>query len=82
MIKKLQFFQKLRDEAHRFAISFHQKTKRKIDLQKSNLIKLGLSEGKIKKLLDYFGSFEKIYDSNFDEISNLIGKTAAKKIFL
>ncbi|MCZ6103270.1 MAG: excinuclease ABC subunit UvrC [Campylobacter ureolyticus] len=80
--KKLQFFQKLRDEAHRFAISFHQKTKRKNDLQKSNLIKSGLSEGKIKKLLDYFGSFEKIYDSNFDEISNLIGKTAAKKIFL
>lgn len=80
--KKLQFFQKLRDEAHRFAISFHQKTKRKNDLTKSNLIKAGLSEGKIKKLLDYFGSFEKIYSSNFEEISNLIGKTAAKKIFL
>ncbi|MCD8212843.1 MAG: excinuclease ABC subunit UvrC, partial [Campylobacter sp.] len=26
--KKLQFFQRLRDESHRFAISFHQKTKR------------------------------------------------------
>ncbi|NLY03721.1 MAG: excinuclease ABC subunit UvrC [Campylobacter sp.] len=79
--KKLQFIQKLRDEAHRFAISFHRNTKRKEDLERSKLIKAGLSEGKIKKLLDYYGSFEKIYSANFDEISTLIGKIATKKLF-
>lgn len=80
--KKLQFFQQLRDEAHRFAINFHRKTKRKEDLEKSRLISLGLSEGKIKKLIDYFGNFERINEANFNDISNLIGKSSAKKLFL
>ncbi|MSN95795.1 excinuclease ABC subunit UvrC [Campylobacter sp. FMV-PI01] len=79
--KKLQFFQKLRDEAHRFAISFHRKTKTKSDLEKSKLLNLGLSEAKIVKLINYYGSFDKIYKANFDEISNLIGKNSAKKLF-
>ena len=78
--KKLQFFQRLRDEAHRFAISFHRKTKRKDDLEKSKFLNLGLSEGKIKKLIDYYGNFEQIYNAEFDEISELIGKIGAKKI--
>ena len=33
--KRLQFFQKLRDEAHRFAIKFHQKSKTKGLIPKS-----------------------------------------------
>ncbi|MDA3048636.1 excinuclease ABC subunit UvrC [Campylobacter sp. JMF_08 NE1] len=79
--KKLQFFQKLRDEAHRFAISFHQKTKRKNDLNSSKLLNLGLTQGKIKKLLDFYGSFENIYLANFDEIKSLIGQNFAEKLF-
>lgn len=79
--KKLQFFQKLRDEAHRFAISFHRKSKTKADLEKSKLLKLGLSEGKIKKLLNFYGTFDKIYGANPEEIRNLIGKIATNKLF-
>ena len=37
---KLQFLQRLRDEAHRFAISFHRKTRDKTNLAKSELAKL------------------------------------------
>ena len=51
--EKLQFFQRLRDEAHRFAISFHRKTKQKRDKNSSKLKELGLSDGAIKKLVDY-----------------------------
>ncbi|QKF64364.1 excinuclease ABC subunit UvrC [Campylobacter corcagiensis] len=79
--KKLQFFQKLRDEAHRFAISFHRKSKTKADLEKSKLLKLGLSEGKIKKLLNFYGTFDKIHSAEPEEIRNLIGKTATNKLF-
>lgn len=79
--KKLQFFQKLRDEAHRFAISFHRKTKRRADIEKSKLISSGLSEGKIKKLLDFYGSFDAIYSGDRDQIENLIGKIATNKLF-
>ncbi|MDA3079662.1 MULTISPECIES: excinuclease ABC subunit UvrC [unclassified Campylobacter] len=79
--KKLQFFQKLRDEAHRFAISFHQKTKKKQDLQSSKLVNLGISQGKIKKLLDFYGSFESIYLASFDEIKSLTDTKTAEKLF-
>lgn len=72
--KSLQFLQKLRDEAHRFAISFHQKTKRKNDLESSSLKKLGLSDGEIKKLLNYFGNFETIRKAKKDEIKKIINK--------
>lgn len=79
--KKLQFIQKLRDEAHRFAISFHRKSKTRSDLEKSKLLKLGLSEGKIKKLLNFYGNFEEIYNAKPNEIEKLIGKLATIKLF-
>ncbi|MCW0227438.1 excinuclease ABC subunit UvrC [Campylobacter lari] len=78
--KKLQFLQKLRDEAHRFAISFHQKTKRKQDLQNSRLIQLGISQGYIKKFLDYYGSFDEISKASFDELKTLSNTKIAKLI--
>lgn len=77
--KKLQFLQRLRDEAHRFAISFHQKTKRSSDIKSSKLAKI-ISAASIKKLLDYFGNFEAIYTADFDDIVKLTNKTVAKKI--
>ncbi len=78
--KKLQFLQFLRDEAHRFAISFHRKVKLKNDFESSELKKLGLSEAKIKKLLLYFGSFEAIKKADFEEIEPIIGIKEAKKL--
>lgn len=79
--KKLQFFQKLRDEAHRFAISFHQKTKKAQDMQNSKLLKLGISQGSIEKLIKYYGSFENIYNAKYDEIKKITNKAVAEKIF-
>lgn len=78
--KRLQFFQKIRDESHRFAISFHQKTRQKLSLQSSKLKDLGLSDGKIKKLLGYFGSFDEIYRASFDEISRVTNAQTAQKL--
>lgn len=79
--EKLLFMQKLRDEAHRFAISFHQNTKRKADLQSSKLRTLGVSDGQISKLLKYFGSFEAIYKASFEELKNATNSRIAEKIF-
>ncbi|MBM0636635.1 excinuclease ABC subunit UvrC [Campylobacter sp. VicNov18] len=78
--KKLQFLQKLRDEAHRFAITFHQNTKKKQDLSSSKLMNLGLNAGTIQKLLAYYGNFETIYKADFDELVMLVGKKATQKI--
>ncbi|MCH5336909.1 MAG: excinuclease ABC subunit UvrC [Campylobacter sp.] len=78
--KKLQFLQKLRDEAHRFAISFHQNTKKNQDLQSSKLVNLGVSKASLQKLLNYFGNFNSIYEASFDEIAELTNKKVAQKI--
>jgi len=78
--KKLHFLQKLRDEAHRFARSFHQNTKKKQDLASSKLQNLGLSSGVIKKLLAYFGSFDEIYKADFKELAKITNEKIAKKL--
>ncbi len=78
--KKLQFLQKLRDEAHRFALTFHQNTKKKQDLASSKLMNLGLSTGAVQKLLAYYGSFELIYGASFEELALLLGRKMALKI--
>ncbi len=78
--KRLQFLQKLRDEAHRFAISFHQKKKRKIDLSNKLSTIDGVGHATIKKLLSYFGTFNAIYKSNLDELEMVVNQKLAKKI--
>lgn len=78
--KKLQFLQKLRDEAHRFALSFHQNIKKKQDLKSSKLLNLGISEGYLQKLLSFYGDFEKIYQANFEELKMLTNVKTAQKI--
>jgi len=78
--KRLQFIQRLRDEAHRFAITFHKKTKLKED-KESELLKLkGISEAKIKKLINYFGTFENIKNASLEELSTILNTKDAKNI--
>ncbi|MBR8465573.1 excinuclease ABC subunit UvrC [Campylobacter sp. faydin G-140] len=78
--KKLQFLQKLRDESHRFVITFHRKTRQKDDLQSSKLTNVGISSGSIAKLISFYGSFDKIYQANLDEIAKLTNKSVAEKL--
>ena len=78
--KRLQFLQKLRDEAHRFAIEFHRKTKRKKDLELDLLKIKGIGRAKMTKLLNYFGTFENIKKATFDELKSLLNEKDAKAI--
>ena len=78
--KRLHFIQRLRDEAHRTAISFHKKQKRKEDKQISLLNIHGIGEAKVKKLLDYFGTFEEINKSNLKELSEVLNNKDAKLV--
>ena len=78
--KRLQFIQNLRDEAHRSAITFHKKTKLKLD-QESKLLNLhGISPAKVQKLLNHFGTFEALKKVTFDDISSLLNTKDAKTI--
>ena len=78
--KRLQWAQNLRDEAHRSAITFHKKTKLKLD-QESQLLNLkGISSAKVIKLLQHFGSFEELKRVTIEEISTVLNVKDAKTI--
>ena len=72
--KRLQFIQRQRDEAHRFAITFHKKQKRVEDKQISLLQLKGIGEVKVKKLLLYFGTFENIKKASLNEFKNILNE--------
>jgi len=76
--KRLHLIQRLRDEAHRFAISFHKKTKLKMDKESKLLTMKGISEAKVQKLLAYFETFEAIYQADEEEIASILNKKDAK----
>lgn len=70
--KKLQWVQKLRDEAHRCAIGFHKKTKLRLDQESKLLTLKGISQAKIVKLLKHFGTFDALKKASVEEISSIL----------
>jgi len=74
--KRLHFFQRLRDESHRFVIAYHRNKKRGEDKQIELLKADGIGEGTVKKLLDFFGTFEAIKNASHDELAQVIDKKA------
>ncbi len=77
---RLQFFQRIRDEAHRFAISYHRKKKRKEDINLKLLEIKGLGQQKLKALLAYFGTFDAIAQASTEELTNIVGQKIAQQI--
>ena len=78
--KRLQFVQNLRDEVHRSAINFHKKTKLKRDGESKLLTLKGISQAKIVKLLNHFGTFEYLKTASLEEISEVLSEKDAKII--
>lgn len=76
----LKLIQRIRDEAHRFAIGFH-RLKRSKKVFDSALDVKGLGPSTKKKLLNHFKSYTKIKLATLDELSILIGESKAKVLF-
>ncbi len=79
----LYLLQRVRDEAHRFAINFHRSKRSKLMLD-SFLDEIGgLGEGRRKALLDKFGTVTALKSASIEEISDVpgIGPKIAKTIF-
>ncbi len=72
--KRLHWIQRQRDEAHRYAITYHQNKKRKEDTQVSLLHKKGIGKATVKKLIDYFGTFEAIESASREDIEKVTNK--------
>lgn len=69
---ELFLVQRLRDEAHRFAITF-QRNKRKESLTTRLLEIPGLGEKRVSALLRHFGSVKRLGLANADEIASVAG---------
>ena len=79
----LKLLQRIRDEAHRFAITFHRSLRDKRTL-KSELEDIkGIGKKTAQKLLTEFGSVEKIKEAikeNFEDFEKKAGKKVAERI--
>ncbi|MBU1052457.1 MAG: excinuclease ABC subunit UvrC [Proteobacteria bacterium] len=71
----LFFLQRIRDEAHRFAISFHRKQIRKKLIHSALDDINGIGKKKKEMLLKHFGSIKKIRAAAIEELSALPGIT-------
>jgi len=76
--KRLQWVQKQRDEAHRTALKYHQKKKRQEDTRSRLLEKKGIGLATVKKLINYFGTFQAIENATYNEISVASSEKIAK----
>ena len=77
------FIQRLRDEAHRFAISTH-RAKRKKGLSKSLLDQIdGIGKQRKRALLNHFGSARSVESASLDDLKSVDGieDNIAKKIY-
>ena len=77
----LYFFQKIRDEAHRFAIGYHRNLREKSALYPSLDEIKGLFEKNKKILIEKYGSVTKISKLTEAELALLIKPSQAKKVF-
>lgn len=78
--ESLMLLQRIRDEAHRFAITFHRK-KRSNSTFRSELENIkGIGKKTAISLLKNFKSVKNIKEASLEEISNLIGPQKAKHL--
>ncbi|MCB0513409.1 MAG: excinuclease ABC subunit UvrC [Bacteroidetes bacterium] len=77
----LKVLQHIRDEAHRFGITFHRHIRDKGTLQ-TELTKIeGVGELSAQKLLAEIGSVEQIKSASLNQLEKVVGKRIAKKVF-
>lgn len=76
----LQLFQAMRDEAHRFAVTYHRKRRELRDFDSELLDIPGIGEVRRKVLLRAFGSLERVRSANFEELAPYVGPKAAEQI--
>jgi len=79
--ESLKVIQNLRNEAHRFSLTFHKSKRSKVSLKSELDIINGIGEKTKLKLLKKFKSISNIKKHSFDEVSSEIGKSKTKKLF-
>jgi excinuclease ABC subunit C len=76
----LRLVQRIRDEAHRFAVTFHRKARTARDLRSALDDVAGIGPRKRKQLLTRFGSVAGVRRASRDELAAVVGVKAADAV--
>ena len=76
----LKIIQQLRNEAHRFGITFHRQKRSKEALNTALETIPGIGEKTVIELLRTFKSTKRISKASFDQLASIVGASKAKKI--
>jgi excinuclease ABC subunit C len=76
----LKVLQQIRDEAHRFGITFHRKLRGKSQIESALKGIKGVGEKTEQRLLLRFGSVTRILSAPKEELEQMVGKTLAERI--
>ncbi|MDD8016964.1 MAG: helix-hairpin-helix domain-containing protein, partial [Bacteroidota bacterium] len=76
----LRLLQQIRDEAHRFAITFHRSLRDKRTLQTELDLIEGIGKKKATELLEAFGSVQGVKFATAEQLAEVVGEKVAQKI--
>ena len=76
----LKVLQQIRDEAHRFGISFHRNLRSKSQVESALESIKGVGPKTEQRLLLHFGSVTRIASAPLEDLSALVGQTLAERI--
>lgn len=79
--ESLRLIQQIRNEAHRFAITFHRNTRSKAFVNTELKGIKGVGDKTAEKLLKHFGSVKKLKEAAEADIIKLVGPSVASKLF-
>jgi excinuclease ABC subunit C len=80
---QILLLQQVRDEAHRFAVSYHKQLRLKESFRSPLDAIPGIGEKRKQQLLTHFGSLKKIQEASLEELARVEGLTrpVAEKVF-
>ncbi|GAB4029514.1 excinuclease ABC subunit UvrC [Spirosoma gilvum] len=78
--ESLKLIQRIRDEAHRFAITYHRDKRSRNSLISELENVEGIGKKTAAKLLKHFKGVKKIREASFDEVAEIVGKDRALKL--
>ena len=76
----LKVLQHIRDEAHRFGITFHRKLRSKAQVESALKSIKGVGEKTEQRLLLRFGSVARIAAASVDDLADMVGRSLAERI--
>ena len=78
--ESLKLIQRIRDEAHRFAITYHRDKRSRNSLISELENVEGIGKKTAAKLLKHFKGVTKIREASFDEVAEVVGNDRANKL--